>query len=138
MKRDCINILAVSFSKIDEVSFNAIFSFSPIIIIIVIITIGFLILILMIWLYFQFIIYDSLLSILLCLYLFSFLLYLFLMLSSFLFHFSWFISFFAIFFLVCFKWDHRVLHLHVIIFSFILTDLLKIVREERQDRPNYP
>ena len=98
MKRDCLKFLAVSFSKIDEVSFNAIISFSPIIIIIVIITIGFLILVLFIWLYFQFFIYDSLLSILLCLYLFSFLLYLFLILSSFLFHFSRFISFFAVFF----------------------------------------
>ena len=132
-----LKILAVSFSKITEISFNAIISFSPIIIIIVIITIGFLILILFIWLYFQFIIYDSLLSILLCLYLFSFLLYLFLILSSFLFHFSWFISFFAIFFLLYFKWDHCLLHLQVIIFSFILTGLLKIPREERQDRPNH-
>ena len=62
LKRDCLKILAVSFSKINQVSFVAMISFSFIIIIILIITIVFLILIL-ICLYFQFIFYPSLLSI---------------------------------------------------------------------------
>ena len=39
-------------------------------------------------------------------------------------------------FLLCFKWVHYVLHLHVIVFSFIPSGLLKILREERQDHPN--
>ena len=135
MKRDCLKFLAVSFSKIDEVSFNAIISFSPIIVIIVIITIGFLILILFIWLYFQFIVYHSLLSIL-----FISIFFPFIFISYFKFI---FVPFFLIYFpfrhfsfLLCFKWDHRVLHLHVIIFSFIPTGLLKILGEERQDHPN--
>ena len=50
-----------------------------------------------------------------------------------------FVTFFFIYFLIChftfflcFKGVH-----HVIIFSFIPTDLLKILREERQDHSNY-
>ena len=71
------------------------------------------------------------------LYLFSSL-YLFPILSSSLFHFSSFFFLFCHFsLLLCFKWVHHVLHLHVIIFSFIPTGLLKILRQERQDHPNY-
>ena len=94
-----------------------------------------------IWLYFEVIFYRILLSIIILLiYLYIYFLpfYLLPILSSFLFHFSSFFFFFCHFsFLLCFKWVHHVLHLHVIIFSFIPTGLLKILREERQDHPNY-
>ena len=108
-------------------------SFSFIIIIILIISIVFLILILLIFLYFQFIFYPSLLSIIILLLLYLFSLFLFICYftsTSFLLHFSSFFPFLPFFF-------PFVLHLNVIIFSFISTGLLKILREERQDHPNY-
>ena len=82
--------------------------------------------------------YLSLLSIfiLLLLYLFSSLLFIshfkFISVPFFFFFFPFlpFLSF-------CASKAHHVLHLQVIIFSFIPTGLLKILREERQDPPNY-
>ena len=139
LKRDCLKILAVSFSKINQVSFVAMISFSFIIIIILIITIVFLILILLICLYFQFIFYPSLLSIIRnsfwCYYFTTFIFiffpfYYFLVYVHFCPIFPHFFPFLPFFF-------PFVLHLNVIIFSFIPTGLLKILREERQDHPNY-
>ena len=102
-------------------------SFSFIIIIILIISIVFLILILLISLYFQFIFYPSLLSIIILLLLYLFVILRLLHFCSIFPHFFPFLPFFFPF----------VLHLNVIIFSFISTGLLKILREERQDHPNY-
>ena len=58
-------------------------------------------------------------------------------LSSFLFHSSSFFYFFAVFIPFVLQMSSHVLHLHVTIFSFIPTGLLKILREERQDHPNH-
>ena len=83
--------------------------------------------------------YRSLLRIIILL-----LLYLFFPFYVFISYFKFlFVPFFFIFFpflpflLLCVKWVHHMLHLRVIIFSFILTGLLKILREERLDHPNY-
>ena len=86
---------------------------------------------------FQFIFYDGFLSIVSLLFLFYF--FLFVSYSKFI-----LVPFFLIYFLfchfpflLCFKWVHHVLHLLVIIFSDILISLIKILREERLDHPNY-
>ena len=60
--------------------------------------------------------------------------YLFLILSSFFIYLHFFDIFFP--FVLQMSSDHG-LHLHVIIFSFISTSLLQILREERQDHPIY-
>ena len=90
--------------------------------------------------------YRSLLSIIILLLLYYyFYIYFFPFIYLFISYFKFlFVPFFFIFVVFCrfslllyVKWVHHMFHLHVIIFSFIPTGLLKILREERQDHPNY-
>ena len=126
MKQDCFKVLAVLFTVINQVFFIAIISFSLIITIIVIIIIVFLILIL-------FILFSIYHDIFFIKYYSHFTIFLFIF-PSFI-HFLFWVHFCSIFFIyllfchfpfpLCFKWVHQVLHLHVVIFNFILTGLCK-------------
>ena len=122
------------FQKINQVSFVAIFSFSLITIIILIIIIVFRILLLFNFIFNLLFFYFGLLSIIIVLF-FKFIFFFIYFLFAFEVHFcSIFLHIFPFlpfFFFLCFNWIH-----HVNIFSFIPTDLLKILREERQDHSN--